>query len=66
MRRLAQAGCLALTLVVPQLHAQDASFGAPPLAAPRNAALAPGARYGSRVPPALIAAAWVERVLARR
>ena len=75
MRRLAQAGFLALTLVVPQVHAQDAgvrpspptyTFGAPPLTPPRHPALAPGGRLGSRVPPALIAAAWQAAVLARR
>jgi hypothetical protein len=68
MRRLAQAVVLALTLVVPQLNAQDTypSFGVPPLVPPRNAALAPGGRLGSRVPPALVAAAWKERVLASR
>jgi hypothetical protein len=66
MRRLTQAAFLALTLVVPQVHAQDASFGARPLVAPRNAALAPGGRYGSRVPPALVANAWRDAILARR
>ena len=78
MRRLAQVGCLALTLVVPQVYAQDAgvralppgppiyTFGVPPLAPPRHPALAPGGRLGPRVPPALIAAAWFEAVLARR
>jgi len=73
MRRLAQVGFLALTLVVPQVHAQDAgvrppiySFGAPPLVPPRHPALAPGGRLGARVPPALVATAWAEAVLAQR
>jgi hypothetical protein len=76
MRRLAQLSFFALTLVVPQLHAQDAgvrtsqptisTFGVPPLTPPRNPALAPGGRLGSRVPPALVAAAWEAAVLARR
>ncbi|HEV8265002.1 MAG TPA: cell surface protein SprA [Gemmatimonadales bacterium] len=38
----------------------------PLLTPPRHAALAPGGRLGSRVPPALIAAAWVDAVLAAR
>jgi hypothetical protein len=73
MRRLAQVCFLALTLVVPQVHAQDArarasiyTFGAPPLTPPRHPALAPGGRLGPRVPPALVAAAWADAVLARR
>jgi hypothetical protein len=66
MRRLAQVGFLALTLVVPQVHAQDASFGAPRLVAPRNPALAPGGMYGPRVPAAILAEAWLERLLAAR
>jgi len=36
------------------------------LVAPHDAALAPGGRLGSRVPPALVAAAWAEAVLAQR
>src|SRR5260370_37018815 len=68
MRRLAQLVGLALTLVVPRVHAQAPvyTFGVPPLAPPRNAALAPGGRLGARVPPGLVARAWAERVLARR
>jgi hypothetical protein len=66
MRRLAQLVALALTVVVPQAYAQAPTFGLPPLAVPRNAALAPGGRLGARVPPALIARAWGEQVLARR
>jgi hypothetical protein len=65
MRRLASIVVLALTLVVPQAHAQD-TFGAPPLTPPRNPALAPGGRLGPRVPPALVAAAWARAVLAAR
>ena len=68
MQRLAQLAVLAFTLVVPRLHAQDAgpTFGVPPLLAPRHPALAPGGRLGSRVPPALVAAAWADALLARR
>ena len=68
MQRLAQIAVIAFTLVVPQLHAQDAglTFGVPPLVAPRHPALAPGGRLGSRVPPALLAAAWADSLLARR
>ncbi|MGH7520636.1 MAG: cell surface protein SprA [Gemmatimonadales bacterium] len=68
MHRLAQIAVLALTLVVPQLHAQDAgpTFGVPSLAPPRHPALAPGGRLGSRVPPGLVAAAWANTLLARR
>jgi hypothetical protein len=68
MQRLAQIAVLAVTLVVPQLHAQDAgpTFGVPPLVPPRHPALAPGGRLGSRVPPALVAAAWADSLLARR
>jgi hypothetical protein len=68
MRRLAQIVGLALTLVVPRVHAQAPvyTFGVPPLAVPRHPALAPGGWLGARVPPALIARAWAEGVLARR
>src|SRR5260370_2955025 len=68
MRRLAQLVVLALTLVVPRVHAQAPvyTFGVPPLVPPRNAALAPGGRLGVRVPPSILAQAWAERVLARR
>src|SRR6266487_2618134 len=68
MRRLAQLVGLAFTLVVPRVHAQAPvyTFGVPPLAPPRHPALAPGGRLGARVPPALVAQAWGERVLARR
>jgi hypothetical protein len=63
-------GCLLFTLVVPQAYGQEPSirarFDAPALPVPRNPALAPGGRLGSRVPPALIAAAWLDAVLARR
>ncbi|MFN2569997.1 MAG: cell surface protein SprA [Gemmatimonadales bacterium] len=67
MRRLALA-LLAVTLVVPQVYAQAPvyTFGVPPLAPPRNAALVPGGRLGARVPPALVAAAWIDAVLAQR
>src|SRR5882762_6213036 len=59
---------LALTLVVPRVHAQAPAytFGVPPLAPPRNPALAPGGRLGARVPPSLLARAWGEHVLAQR
>src|SRR2546425_11762241 len=68
MRRLAQIVGLALTLVVPRVHAQAPvyTFGVPPLAPPRNPALAPGGRLGARVPPSLLARAWAARVLAQR
>jgi hypothetical protein len=68
MRRLAQLAVLVATLVVPRLHAQAPaySFGVPPLAAPRNAALAPGGRLGARVPPAIIASRWRAAVESRR
>jgi hypothetical protein len=68
MQRLAQLAIIAFTLVVPQLHAQDAglTFGVPPLVAPQHPAVAPGGRLGSRVPPALLAAAWADALLARR
>src|SRR5256712_10268553 len=68
MRLHAQLVLLAATLVVPQVHAQAPvyTFGVPPLVAPRNPALAPGGRLGSRVPPALLAQAWAARLLARR
>jgi len=79
MRRPALAGCLVLTLVVPQAVAQEpppsppapapafrARFDLPAFVAPHHAALAPGGRLGSRVPPSLVAAAWVDALLARR
>ena len=68
MRRLSQLVALVVTLVVPRVHAQAPAytFGAPPLVAPRNAALLPGGRLGTRVPPALVARAWVQAVEARR
>jgi hypothetical protein len=67
MRRLALA-LFALTLVVPQVHAQAPvyTFGVRPLTPPRNPALAPGGRLGARVPPALLAAAWTDSLLAQR
>src|SRR5712672_529515 len=68
MRRLAQLVGLALTLVVPRVHAQAPvyTFGVPPLAPPRNPALAPGGRLGARVLPSILAREWAERVIARR
>ena len=68
MQRLGQLAVLVFTLVVPQLHAQDAgpTFGVPPFLPPRHPALAPGGRLGSRVPPAILAAAWRDSLLARR
>jgi hypothetical protein len=68
MRRLAQLVVLALTLVVPRVHAQAPvyTFGVPPLVPPRNPALAPGGRLGPRVPPSILARAWAERILAQR
>ncbi|HMG18479.1 MAG TPA: hypothetical protein VK573_07125, partial [Gemmatimonadales bacterium] len=68
MQRLGQLAVLIFTLVVPQLHAQDAgpTFGVPPFLPPRHPALAPGGRLGSRVPPAILAAAWRDSLLARR
>src|SRR5207249_9121858 len=66
MRRLAQLGLLAFTLVVPRVHAQAPvyTFGVPPLVAPRHPALAPGGRLGARVPPELLARAWADSLLA--
>ena len=74
MRRPALAGCLALTLVVPQALAQEpaslpafrARFDVPALELPRNPALAPGGRLGLRVPPRVLAAAWARALLAAR
>ena len=68
MRRLAQLVGLALTLVVPRVHAQAPvyTFGVPPLAPPRNPALAPGGRLAAFVPPSILARTWAERVIARR
>ena len=74
MRRPALAGCLALTLVVPQALAQEpaslpafrARFDLPALVVPKNPALAPGGRLGSRVPPRILAAAWAHALLAAR
>ena len=68
MRRLAQIAGIAVTLVVPQLQAQDTgpTFGLAPLVPPHHPALAPGGRLGSRVPAALLAAAWADSVLAHR
>src|SRR6266566_4982391 len=68
MRRLAQLVLLAFTLVVPRVHAQAPvyTFGVPPLVAPRHPALAPRRRPGARVPPALVARAWADAVLAIR
>src|SRR3989441_259863 len=68
MRRLAQLVGLALTLVVPRVHAQAPvyTFGVPPLAPPRNPALAPGGRLAVFVPASILAREWVEQVLARR
>jgi len=74
MRRPALAGCLVLTLVVPQAVAQEpppapafrARFDLPAFVAPHHRALAPGGRLGSRVPPSLVAGAWADALLARR
>src|SRR5262245_28339409 len=68
MRRLSLLVAGLVTLVVPRLHAQAPAytFGAPPLVAPRNAALLPGGRLGARVPPALVARAWVQSVQSHR
>ena len=74
MRRPALAGCLALTLVVPQVLAQEPSispafrarFDLPALVPPKNPALAPGGRLGSRVPPRVLADAWARALLAAR
>jgi Motility related/secretion protein len=75
MRRPTLAGLFALSLVVPQVHAQDraaadtaprftAGFPAAPIAPPHNAALDPGGRLGPRTSPALVAAAWEARLRA--
>jgi len=74
MRRPTLAGCLVLTLVVPQAVAQEpapspafrAHFDLPAFVLPHHPALAPGGRLGSRVPPALVAGAWADALLARR
>jgi hypothetical protein len=70
MRRPALVGFFLFTVVLPQASAQEpaftASFGVPPLAAPRHAALAPGGRLGSRVPPATLARVWADALLAAR
>ena len=68
MRRLSLLVASLVTLVVPRLHAQAPAytFGAPRLVAPRNAALLPGGRLGARVPPALVARAWLQSVEANR
>src|SRR5207253_3246121 len=78
MRRPTEAGLLALSLVIPQAHGQDA--GAPagpgrpptlvatfhwaPIAPPRSAALLPGGRLGPHSTPAVVAAAWEQRMRA--
>ena len=75
MRRPTLVCFLALSFVVPQVHAQDraaadtapgfiGSFHVAPLELPHNAALAPGGRLGPRTPPALVAAAWEARLRA--
>src|SRR2546428_8235265 len=77
MRRASLAGFVALSLVIPQAHAQDtgaarseppgfvASFRWTPLAPPRHPALAPGGRLGPHTAPALVPAAWERRARAR-
>src|SRR5439155_21963850 len=77
MRRASLAGFVALSLVIPQAHAQDtgaarseppgfvASFRWTPLAPPRHPALVPGGRLGPHTAPALVAAAWERRARAR-
>ena len=76
MRRASLAGFVALSLVIPQAHAQDtgaarseppgfvASFRWTPLAPPRHPALVPGGRLGPHTVPALVAAAWERRARA--
>src|SRR2546422_858928 len=76
MRRASLAGFVALSLVIPQAHAQDAgaarfeppgfvaSFRWTPLAPPRHPALVPGGRLGPHTAPALVAAAWERRARA--
>jgi hypothetical protein len=72
MRRPTLAGLLALLFVVPLAQAQDrdtapqfiASFHAAPIVAPVIPALAPGGRLGPHTAPALVAAAWEDRVRA--
>ena len=70
MRLLATIVVLATSLVVPRAFAQAPlpvyTFGVPPLAPPRNPALAPGGRLGARVPPSLLARAWADSVIAQR
>src|SRR5439155_23759832 len=60
--------CLTYTLSVPRFdaHPPAFTFGGPPLTPPRQPALAPGGWLGTRVPPALIARAWAERLVTRR
>src|SRR5256886_2126312 len=76
MRRASLAGFVALSLVIPQAHAQDtgaarseppgfvASFRWTPLAPPRHPALVPGGRLGPHTAAALVAAAWQRRARA--
>src|SRR5207302_6639301 len=76
MRRASLAGFVALSLVIPQAHAQDTSaarseppgfvalFRWTPLAPPRHPALVPGGRLGPHTAPALVAAAWQRRARA--
>ena len=79
MRRPTLAGFVALSLLIPQAHAQDAggragsarppefvaAFRWAPLVPPRNAALAPGGRFGPVSSPAVVAAAWERRLRAQ-
>ncbi len=78
MRRPILAGLVALSLLIPQAHAQDAggragtarppelvaAFRWAPLVPPRNAALAPGGRLGPASTPGVVAAAWEQRARA--
>ncbi|HEX9283610.1 MAG TPA: hypothetical protein VF882_07470, partial [Gemmatimonadales bacterium] len=79
MRRPTLAGFVALSLLIPQAHAQDAggragsarppefvaAFRWAPLVPPRNAALAPGGRFGPVSSPPVVAAAWERRLRAQ-
>ena len=76
MRRPALVALFALVVFIPAGQAQDtaaarspepgfvATFPPAPLTLPSNPAVAPGGRYGSRVPAAVLASQWLARVMA--
>jgi hypothetical protein len=77
MRRPAIIGSLVVCCVIPQVAAQDTPASdttpawraapppLPPLRVPSHPALAPGGRFGPRLPPALVADAWQRDLRAR-